>query len=275
MGRVLSKLWCVQVPEECPAEIEQLIDLCLATDPADRPTAKEAFDIISSCNPHLPAVAPPTPAPIPHQQAAASADAPESWVQLPSIEAVDVACIPQPSVGSSDEESRQQAVCHVPGFAHCKQSFQQSPALHGEGGSAEAPALGHELSFTNLGIPLNGTHQAQTLTAGMSALNKTWPDQAAELHNGHQLPSQQQEGDGAKDTMYSLARPRDATPPSAHHNHLAAGSQGALPSGMLGHLYPSPFDVADDESGDCVWCWQPGLAASVVHSDQDLLQPQQ
>ena len=272
MGRqVLSKPWCVQVPEECPAEVEQLIDMCLATNPADRPTAKEAFDIISSCNPHLPAVAPPAPAPIPHQQAAASADAPEIWVQSPAIEAVDVACVPHPSMGCPDDHSRQQAA-----FAHCRQSFQQSAGSNGKGASAEARALGHKLPFTNLGIPLNGTHQPQSSTAGMSVLSKTWPDQAAELDDGHQLPSQQQEGDGANNTMYSLARPHgNSTPPSAHHNHLANGSQGALPSGMFGHLYPSPFDVADDESGGSVWCWQPGIAASGVHSDQDLIQPQQ
>lgn len=265
----------MQVPEECPAEIEQLIDMCLAMDPADRPTAKEAFDVISTCNPPLPVVAPPTPAPIPHQQAAASADAPERSVQSPAVEAVGVGCVPQASMGSLDEQSRQQAVCHVPDFVHGRQSLQQSAASNGEGSSDNALALGHKLLFTNLGIPLNGTHQPQTSAAGMSAPNKTWPNQAAGSHNGHQLLSQQQEGNGAKDTMYSLPRSANGTPPSAHHDHLAHGSQGALPSGMFGHLYPSPFDVADDESGGSTWCWQPGLAASVVHSDQDLLQPQQ
>ena len=41
----------MQAPQECPAEVEQLIDLCLAMEPADRPSAKQAFDIISSCSP--------------------------------------------------------------------------------------------------------------------------------------------------------------------------------------------------------------------------------
>lgn len=37
------------VPDDCPQEIKDLIDNCLHVMPADRPTAKEAFAIISQC----------------------------------------------------------------------------------------------------------------------------------------------------------------------------------------------------------------------------------
>lgn len=35
-----------KVPQECPAEIDQLIDQCLAQDPEERPTAKDIYETI-------------------------------------------------------------------------------------------------------------------------------------------------------------------------------------------------------------------------------------
>ena len=35
-----------KVPQECPAEIDQLINQCLAQDPEERPTAKEIYETI-------------------------------------------------------------------------------------------------------------------------------------------------------------------------------------------------------------------------------------
>lgn len=35
-----------RVPQECPAEIDQLIDLCLSQDPDDRPTARDICEKI-------------------------------------------------------------------------------------------------------------------------------------------------------------------------------------------------------------------------------------
>ena len=35
-----------RVPEECPQEVASLIDSCLQTDPAARPTALEALDVL-------------------------------------------------------------------------------------------------------------------------------------------------------------------------------------------------------------------------------------
>ena len=34
----------LKVPQECPAEINDLINSCLAEDPTDRPSAREAYD---------------------------------------------------------------------------------------------------------------------------------------------------------------------------------------------------------------------------------------
>lgn len=35
-----------QVPEQCPASIAALIEACKSTDPAGRPTAREAIDLV-------------------------------------------------------------------------------------------------------------------------------------------------------------------------------------------------------------------------------------
>ena len=36
-----------RVPEECPAEVEDLIDRCTAAEPADRPSAVELVKLIT------------------------------------------------------------------------------------------------------------------------------------------------------------------------------------------------------------------------------------
>ncbi len=43
-----SAAYVVQVPEECPQAIADLVDTCLNESPAARPTAQQIFDIISS-----------------------------------------------------------------------------------------------------------------------------------------------------------------------------------------------------------------------------------
>lgn len=270
MQKVLRKPWCAQVPQECPAEIEQLIDMCLATKPADRPTAKQAFDIISSCSPHLPALAPPTPAPIPHQQAAASADNAESWVETPAVESVDVGGI---TMGSLGEQSRQHTTGDGQSPAHCMQSpSQQTSAAKHQDTSADALAIRHELPFEGQSTPQNSSPQQKTAETS-SANAQTGPDQGAEWQDRHQLPYQQQQR-GVKDKMYSLAGSEDTLQPATVPTHLTDWSQGALPLGVFGHLYPSPFDMADDESGGSSWGWQTGQAVSGVQSDPDLSGPQ-
>ena len=261
---MMSKPWCVQVPEECPAEIEQLIDMCLATEPADRPTAKQAFDIISSCSSHLPAVAPPPPTPIPLQQAAASADNPESCVEMPAVETVDTGGIP---MGSLDDQSRQS-------LSHCRQSFsQQSSAASCRDHSADAHVMGHKQPLHGQTAPQHAFHQSQT--AGTSSANALMgPGQDLEWPEGHQSPVQQQQR-GVTNSMYSLAGSGNAPTRATVPTHLANGSQGALPLGVFGHLYPSPFDMADDESDGSSWGWQTRQAVSGVPADSAILGPQQ
>ena len=36
----------LQVPQECPAEINDLINACLSEDPINRPSAREAYDVL-------------------------------------------------------------------------------------------------------------------------------------------------------------------------------------------------------------------------------------
>ena len=38
----------LEVPQECPAEINDLINSCLEEDPNNRPSAREAYDILKS-----------------------------------------------------------------------------------------------------------------------------------------------------------------------------------------------------------------------------------
>ena len=40
---------CLQVPEECPASVVQLIEDCMEKPPEGRPTARQAYDIIKEC----------------------------------------------------------------------------------------------------------------------------------------------------------------------------------------------------------------------------------
>jgi hypothetical protein len=43
-------LWVARrVPEECPPEIAQLIKSCCSGNPEERPTAREAFQLIQAC----------------------------------------------------------------------------------------------------------------------------------------------------------------------------------------------------------------------------------
>lgn len=38
----------LKVPQECPAEINDLINRCLSEDPAHRPSAREAYDVLKT-----------------------------------------------------------------------------------------------------------------------------------------------------------------------------------------------------------------------------------
>lgn len=38
----------LKVPQECPAQVNDLINKCLAEDPVDRPSAREAYDVLKA-----------------------------------------------------------------------------------------------------------------------------------------------------------------------------------------------------------------------------------
>ena len=38
----------LKVPQECPQEIDDLINACLSEDPASRPSAREAYDVLKA-----------------------------------------------------------------------------------------------------------------------------------------------------------------------------------------------------------------------------------
>ena len=249
----------VQVPEECPAEIEQLIDLCLATDSADRPTAKQAFDIIGACSLTPP---PPVHPTSPPQQDVASLGAVESGrcPTAPGTEGVEVVHVSEVSMGVQREKSMGSLLRPA---AHSVHSTSQPPTV-ADGTLANMPAPRHQ-------GPVMG--HDNTLTAWLQSPSgqvstATWSDHSGV---GHQSPFQQQGGGEAKHSMCSSSDAGVATWPTAERNHLANGS---LPLGVYGHLYPSPFAMADDDSGGSLWCWQHRQAAPGVGSDQDSAEPQ-
>ena len=46
-GKGSSNVLLCRVPEECPSEVEDLIDRCLASEPADRPSAVELVKMLT------------------------------------------------------------------------------------------------------------------------------------------------------------------------------------------------------------------------------------
>ena len=38
----------LKVPQECPAEVNDLINQCLSEDPVNRPSAREAYDVLKT-----------------------------------------------------------------------------------------------------------------------------------------------------------------------------------------------------------------------------------
>lgn len=262
MVAVGADMWLLaaQVPEECPAEIEQLIDLCLATEPADRPTAKQAFDIIGACSLNLPPPVPHAPSPTTHQQEAVSAGALESCSPPPGMQAVGIVHASVPAMGGQSQKS----LGSQPGSgAGMQSSFQ--PAAVADGTLASMPAPGHYMPVVGHSTPLNGLGQAPS-----EIQTATRSDQDVRLQDGSQPPVLQLEGGGAEHSMYSVLEAGKVTSHTAEDTHL---TEGSLPLGVFGHLYPSPFAMADDDSGDSLWCWQHRQAASGVGSDQDSAEP--
>ena len=239
----------VQVPEECPAEVEQLIDLCLATDPADRPTAKQAFDIISTCSPPLAA-----PDPAPRQQAATSA---ATWMQAPAVQSADRNAALTSSLGTQSAQlDREQPLTNLQNGKHA-----QSGAANGNHHvSPDGMVLGQQLP-SELGVRQPSWQQPSLL--GHSVKRAHTADSQTTKHGNAEISSSQQQDIALTDNypppMYEQNLVSDSSQPLS--NSLT-GLQAAMPVGVFGHLYPSPFALAADDCSGPLWCWRNEQAAS-------------
>ena len=244
----------MQAPEECPAEIEQLIDLCLATDPTDRPTAKQAFDVISACSPHLAASSPPTP-----QQAIYApadpqpADSPASWRSAAAADLRVGQALADHSSDTAGNQTQQQAPAwgSVQEQSHTPSAWQPS--------QADASHVSRQVS----------TDQLQTAgSTADSQASDCWrteqavPSEPGNMRAQHQSPQRQTERqDSSQHAYWPVEYGQERSPPTGQHAS-AIHASGTLPLGAQGHLYPSPFAMAVDDSGP-LWSW-PDAAQNVA-----------
>jgi serine/threonine protein kinase len=49
VSKVFRHILSCRVPEECPKEVDAIIQACRKVNPAERPTAKEVYDVIARC----------------------------------------------------------------------------------------------------------------------------------------------------------------------------------------------------------------------------------
>ena len=244
--RSLSNMTCyhvqnsfvhAQVPQECPLQVEQLIDLCLATDPADRPTAKQAFDIISSCS------SPAATAVLPRVSPA---------VQQPP----ETAAPPQAAATAVDTNQQQQQQQQQHQQLQQQQRQPQKELHVLQGTSAQSGHLQvSQLTQPAELLPGDIAHPIQEAAAQHTDSEQQLPPDAS-------VPMQQvtkQPGsDGMQRHLAGLSN-------QGVDQHAAASTQGydtslVLPMGVLGHLYPSPFAVAADASSGPLWDWQTSAA---------------
>ncbi len=240
-----------------------MIDLCLATEPTDRPTAKQAFDIISSCSPHLAA---PSPAATPQLS--------QEPIQ-PQLASVDQSTSSQPAAAARFH-GEEQAAADTRGAAvdWTRQQLQvqqaqaqvqsvemptwQSQAASIQPGLSCAQMPGHQLSllendaeshaFDSKGVPQTASLSTQAVWSGT--------DKGSALP--HQMLAVSQDGqDTSRRKWWSS---------SQGQAHLSPVSQsvpvdqtaGMLPLGVQGHLYPSPFAMAADDASGPLWSWHNG-----------------
>lgn len=216
--------FCAQVPQECPLEVEQLIDMCLATDPADRPTAKQAFDIISSCSSPAGTAQAQT-----QKEPASQADADAKSHAGPQQQQHG-----QPAVGNHQQHDFAQTRAAPQEMAHLPQSAEPLPH-----GLTQQQGLQHpEDPVAN---PMGSVQQLQAQPLVDTGQLQQSPVQSRS-EGAPALPSQK---------VVPVPNSQQQQEPSWGYD-TAAG----LPTGVLGHLYPSPFAVAADASSGPLWDWQ-------------------
>lgn len=219
----------MQVPLECPFEVEQLIDMCLATDPSERPTAKQAFDIISSCA---------TPAASALPANAASQPVPPVQ-ELATHQAISGGAASQKPSAAAQSHGLQGAI--DPG-----QAGQQFPA---------APAQSKLLPHNSHSQPPNmaSEHSPSKLLQSAGNAASSPPGQLGTATPGLRDQRQQHSNGMAKhEGIYAQASLwLDSGPLNGVQSPATA-----MPTGVYGHLYPSPFAAAMDTSSGPLWDWQ-------------------
>ena len=206
--------------------------MCLATDPADRPTAKQAFDIISACSTAgaasgLPPVQPPAQ---PRPQ-----DRPALQSSAVTLEASQQQ---QPQL---DMETHSQHIVPDDHVRHGSQQLAQS--------RQSEPSVPNGLQYSPQNTAIQMTDRSQE-AASAEECHVRRQEQTA-VHSGSQSA---QAG-----PFRLLHQPVVPTPNQQVTSVPAWGYDTAagLPTGVLGHLYPSPFAVAADaSSGGPEWDWQ-------------------
>ena len=237
----------MQAPEECPAEIEQLIDLCLATDPTDRPTAKQAFDIISACSPHLAAPSPPNPSQPTHLPADPQlADSRASWQSAAAAaDMYNRQALADHSSDAAGNQTPQQASART-----CALEQSQTPSAW-QPSQADASLVSGQMSTDQLQSAGSTTEsQASDCRGAAQVVLSEQGDTRAQ----HQLPQRQTGGqDSSQHTWWPVEYGQEGSPSTGQHAS-ASHASGTLPLGAQGHLYPSPFAMAVDDSGP-LWSW--------------------
>ena len=241
----------LQVPQECPAEIEQLIDLCLATEPSDRPTAKQAFDIISACSPTL--AAPIFPA---DSQTRQQSITPPSH-QVMAGHASDTEPQPNQSVLTGPFGLQLQRISAAEQGPH-KESQQRSLSVPGKGYDAAQLSVHQRLDpqKSSANAQLEGTAdltQAQNSVSHQQAA----PDRPVDSYVSiGQLQGLQHQSE------LQVPHPWRAASAGQAENDVPPDSMSdSLPLGVQGHLYPSPFAMAMDDGSGPLWSWPDASAA--------------
>lgn len=244
----------MQAPEECPAEIEQLIDSCLATDPKDRPTAKQAFDIISACSPHLAAPSPPTPPQAIHVPAEPQlADSQASWRSAAAADLRNGQALADQRCDTAGNQTQQQA----PARASAQEQSDTPSAW--QPSQADASFASRQVSTDQL-QSAGSTADSQTSDCARTA--QAVPSERGDMKTQHQLPKRWTERqDSSQHTWWPVEYGQERSP-STGQRVSSTHASGTLPLGAQGHLYPSPFAMAVDNSGP-LWSW-PDAAQNVA-----------
>ena len=220
--------------------------MCLATDPSDRPTAKQAFDVISACSPHLAAPSPPTPPQAIHLPADPQlADSQPSWRSAVAADLYNGQTLADHSSDAAGNQTQQQASTRVSAPEQSRTPSAWQPS------QADASLASRQMSTDQLQTA-GSTTDSQASVCRRTA--QAEPSEQGGMRAQHQLPKQHTEGqDSSQHTWWPVEYGQERSPSTGQHAS-STHTSGTLPLGAQGHLYPSPFAMALDDSGP-LWSW--------------------